>query len=613
LEWRYCSDLEALLTETEPILPDLDLCHITLNEGQYVLWVSIDEMAIKGYSPIHRSLGTSKGLMDLGLAVMEKLSMLLLHAAASSGLHDYSASCVIEFKTNPVQNYRKGPKPFQRKICEALEKLVTCIRYHYPNILGKAYIINPLEEYLAYLDIDETLLGNTVLLKNPEDLGRYLGSQLPPRYGGVGKSFAETDLLHRHCFVRNQEGNADLDTSEISAAAGTDIEEKTEVKKEDIAFAMDIGCYEDIETKEKTEAKEETTASAMDIGCPEGLETEEKTEAKDEMTASAMAGGCHEGSETEGKAEMEEEPTASAIDIGCPEGLETEQPKPRLIYSEKIGLPSIILDPADLQTADDLCPDKMGARVVFADSDMVVKFGHGVGLGEAEALHLASTRTTIAVPKLLSAYILDGVGYIIMSYEAGESLAQYWDRVSDAEHNRILEQLRDYVNQMREIPGDFIGGLDRSPCRDGIFEAGYRDYTKYSYGPYPSEESFNEGIVQALRDRLPPKSLEREHDMESEFFNTDYMLHQTVRGLKNHKIVFTHGDLHAGNILVRTDGTVVLLDWGLAGFWPEYWEFYRAMHNPPWRASWDRMVEKFIPPFYVEYSVIKRVFATAWY
>ncbi|KAJ9489951.1 hypothetical protein VN97_g3338 [Penicillium thymicola] len=105
-----------------------------------------------------------------------------------------------------------------------------------------------------------------------------------------------------------------------------------------------------------------------------------------------------------------------------------------------------------------------------------------------------------------------------MSYERGDSLERYWGRVSEPEQNRVLEQLRDYVNQMREIPGDFIGALDRSPCRDGIFEAGYGDYTSYSYGPYPSEESFNEGIVQALRDRMRPKVLERENNIESHFF-----------------------------------------------------------------------------------------------
>lgn len=495
-------------------------------------------MALKGYSPIHQSLATSKGLAKLGLAVMEKLSILLLHATTGSELSDHSASCVIEFNTHPIQSTKKEQRSFQDMLCSALEELVTLIRYHYPNILGKAYIINPRDEYLASLDIDEALLRDTVLLQNPEDLCRYLGSQIPPRYGGTGESFTRSNLLHSHCFEKGPEENAGLEAPEIGAAASTGMEE--------------------------TGMTEETPTSVMNI------------------------------------------------DSTRPEDLETEEQEPRLIYSEVIGPPPIILDPDDLQTADNLCPDKMGARIVFADSDTLVKFGHGVRLSEAEALYLASTRTTIATPRLLSAYVLDGVGYIVMSYEAGEPFEQYWDRASQAEQTRILDQLRDYVNQMREIPGDFIGGVDGSPCRDGIFEGGYGDYTKYSYGPYPSEESFDEGIIQALRDRLPEKVRECEHDLESNFFNNEYMLHQTVRGLKNHKILFTHADLHPGNIIVRADGTLVLLDWGLAGFWPEYWEFYRAMHNPPWRASWDRMVEKFMPAFYVEYSVIKRVFATAW-
>lgn len=540
MEWRRLADPGSLLAEAESILPDLNLCHITLNEGQYVLWVRIDEMVIKGNFPLHQNLKTSQGLVDLGLAAMEKLSMVLLHAAASSDLHDDTAACVVEFKPHNIQNNKKQHLSFQQKIQNALEELVVLLRHHYPNILGKAYIINPQEEYLAHLDIDEGLLSDAILLDSPEDLAPYLGSQIPPQYGGNGKSFGKSDLLYRGHFERNP-GN--FDSPEPSSAS----DNKTE----------------------DTKPQNEPSTPAMNIGftCPEGREPEEQ---------------------------------------------KPNEPEPRLIYSEVIGPPSIILDPGDLQTAEDLCPDKMGARIVFADSDTVVKFGHGVHLGEAEALHLASTRTNIATPQLLSAYILDGVTYIVMSYEVGEPLAQYWDRVSKSEQNGVLEQLRGYVNQMRNIPGDFIGSLDRTPCRDGIFEAGYGDYTQYSYGPYESEESFNEGLVQALRDRFAPKVLEREDDMESNFFNSEYMLYQTVRGLKNHKIVFTHADLHPGNIIVRTDGTIVLLDWGLAGFWPDYWEFYRAMFNGPWRASWDRMVEKFIPPSYVEYSVMKRVFATAW-
>ncbi|UDD63667.1 hypothetical protein AFCA_010927 [Aspergillus flavus] len=292
-----------------------------------------------------------------------------------------------------------------------------------------------------------------------------------------------------------------------------------------------------------------------------------------------------------------------------------EEPELCLIYSEDIGPPTIILDPEDLKDAEDLLPDKMGACLAWADTDMLVKFSHGVRLAEVGALHLASKRTTIAAPKLLSAYILDGTRYIIMSYEYGTPFEQYWDNASETEHQRILAQLTDYVQQMRAIEGNFIGGLDYSPCRDGVFEGGYGGHTKYSYGPYESE-SFNEGMVQALRDRLPAKLLESENDPQSNFWASEYILQQIVRGSKGHKIVFTHSDLHEGNMPVRSDSTVVLLDWGLSGVWPEYWESYRAIFNPPWRTSWDRMVERFIPPYYpyyVEYDVMKKMFGTIWY
>ena len=106
-----------------------------------------------------------------------------------------------------------------------------------------------------------------------------------------------------------------------------------------------------------------------------------------------------------------------------------------------------------------------------------------------------------------------------MSYERGEPLKRYWDRVSETEQNQTIAQLHGYVSQMRRITEDFIGGLERSPYRDDVFEGGYGDWTRYTYGPYACEENFNEGIIQALRDRMPAKVLKRKHDIESRFFN----------------------------------------------------------------------------------------------
>lgn len=89
---------------------------------------------------------------------------------------------------------------------------------------------------------------------------------------------------------------------------------------------------------------------------------------------------------------------------------------------------------------------------------------------------------------------------------------------------------------------------------------------------------------------------------ESEFFN--YLLspasshafespveyEQTLACAKKlqqrpYRIVFTHGDFKAHNILVDDDGHLSgFLDWESAGWYPEYWEFTTAMRFG--RGSW---------------------------
>jgi hypothetical protein len=82
----------------------------------------------------------------------------------------------------------------------------------------------------------------------------------------------------------------------------------------------------------------------------------------------------------------------------------------RLVYSDVIGKPSYVLDPKWLVGCQNLCPNKMAARLVLSDANTVVKYGHGVRLAEAEAMHFVNANTTIAIPSLDVAYELDGIG-----------------------------------------------------------------------------------------------------------------------------------------------------------------------------------------------------------
>ncbi|OJZ80668.1 hypothetical protein ASPFODRAFT_147386 [Aspergillus luchuensis CBS 106.47] len=538
LEWRRSVKPKSALTEATDILTKTGLQRLTRTGNTHIMWIIIDEQTIRGLPLLYEEFMKKHGLAKLGIAALENLASLILDVdPVVTGGRNVKASCVVQFRLSTLPTGRDLGIPFRRRVRDVLANTALELQKYYPGLIDRTYVIQPFDGYLDTLDIRESLLKKTTVLKSPEELASYLGADIPPEFGGRGMPLDDCDVL--------------------SAMSSEPVLPPT--------------------TPEEPQDKPLKTESTVDI-C--------------EGTRERAMPSPHE---------IVDDPTG-------------EGPQPQLIFSEDIGPPKIILDPSDLETAIELCPDKMGARLVWADSDMIVKYGHGVRLAEAEAMHLVSSRTNIAIPKLLSAYILQGVCYIVMSYEKGEPLSEYWDRVSELERQNVLTQLRDYVAQMRQIKGDFIGGIDSSPCRDGIFEGGWGAYDSYSYGPYATEDGFTEGIVQALRDRLPPQRRNGSPDVESRFFKNEYLLYQTVRELKkmNHSIVFTHGDLHPGNILVRSDRTVVILDWGLAGYWPDYWEFYRAMFNAPWRPSWDTMVERFVPPFYVECAILQKVFAIIW-
>ena len=47
--------------------------------------------------------------------------------------------------------------------------------------------------------------------------------------------------------------------------------------------------------------------------------------------------------------------------------------------------------------------------------------------------------------------------------------------------------------------------------------------------------------------------------------------------MKTHNIVFTHGDFNLSNIMVSDEDDLVVLDWGYAGWLPEWVEYARFL------------------------------------
>jgi thiamine kinase-like enzyme len=78
-----------------------------------------------------------------------------------------------------------------------------------------------------------------------------------------------------------------------------------------------------------------------------------------------------------------------------------------------------------------------------------------------------------------------------------------------------------------------------------------------------------------------------------------------VAALKDHEIILTHGDISPRNIIVQGSKVVAILDWEMAGFYPEYWEYAKALYRPAWESDWikDKAVNTILEPYLTELAV----------
>jgi aminoglycoside phosphotransferase (APT) family kinase protein len=236
--------------------------------------------------------------------------------------------------------------------------------------------------------------------------------------------------------------------------------------------------------------------------------------------------------------------------------------------------------------------------IYILDESTVVKAGDVVRMAEAKAMLLVREKTTIPVPEVFSAYTdsATGHGYIIMEYVKGDVLRDVWDSYTAEQKADVVGQLRGYCEQLRAIKGTFIGSVDRTACEDQLFtdELG-------AYGPYENEREFNAGLIKALKNSRETPWTEKVCEMINAV-------------LKGHRIVLTHGDFAPRNILVNGSKVVAILDWELAGFYPEYWEYAKAVWREAWQEGWlkDHAIDQILDPYLAELAVVLHTRDIIW-
>ncbi|KIJ62695.1 hypothetical protein HYDPIDRAFT_30287 [Hydnomerulius pinastri MD-312] len=175
----------------------------------------------------------------------------------------------------------------------------------------------------------------------------------------------------------------------------------------------------------------------------------------------------------------------------------------------------------------------------------IVKVGGVNTVNEYRALALVRAHTSIPVLKVRRFFVQGSCSYIVMGCIKGERLDQCWGKMSKAQRfaRRDLSRFRGHL----DIP------------------------------PFASYEALNEWFNDRLKDSKQWKKVR----WVSPPFNHDGV-----------PLVFTrHQDLGMQNIIIGEDGRVWLIDFGLAGFYPEYFDYADMMasadKNP---SSWNELI-----------------------
>lgn len=105
-------------------------------------------------------------------------------------------------------------------------------------------------------------------------------------------------------------------------------------------------------------------------------------------------------------------------------------------------------------------------------------------------------------------------------------------------------------------------------------------------GPFTSVGRFHDFLSWLPQSGLPDDL--RYHDPYRAFLPDDA------------KITLTHGDLHGGNIILSHTSppkVLAVIDWGQAGWYPDYWEYCKACYTSHCGGEWRiRWIPEFISP-----------------
>lgn len=206
---------------------------------------------------------------------------------------------------------------------------------------------------------------------------------------------------------------------------------------------------------------------------------------------------------------------------------------------------------------------------------------------ELDAIAFVQNHTSIPIPDILHVHEHgDDDSWFLMRCALGTRLDSAWPNMSEHMRTTTITQLKLYFQQLRKIHPSgvsLIGSCDGGPVYDHRLNNGF------PCGPFPTVSRFHDFLVAPVtecpRPELAAGYRKRLRDERS--------------------IKFAHADLSWEHIFVdqMTGDVTGIIDWEMAGFWPEWWEYRKALCGCRYESWWRDLVHTVMPSYINELEV----------
>jgi aminoglycoside phosphotransferase (APT) family kinase protein len=218
---------------------------------------------------------------------------------------------------------------------------------------------------------------------------------------------------------------------------------------------------------------------------------------------------------------------------------------------------------------------------------------------EASTIEFVTMHTTIPIPRVWRRFTdEEGGSIIVMDYIPGERLDHVWPLLSLWSKLWVALTLRRYIRQLRQINSSVPGPVADSPqrCYGGLISE--------PCGPFPDYASlsafFNRRVYIPKKIIYPDR-----HGNEIRCAYPDPEPFDDSSPL-----VFTHRDIRMRNIILGKDGKIWLVDWGLSGFYPRWFEYVSTVYAAEIdRApdSWNYLIPFVADPLFKHMKWMDRI------